>query len=290
MRECYKAASVHRLRIPTINDGPHDFKRLFQKWQSVQEHLPSLVRLDFSGCRFLRPNAIAFLGGMARSLELMGVCVDIDFVTIQENVRRTLDRNDFLASFGAEPYPWDGNSVPYCQYSYEEFDSIPDYLEDKWLGRGWVKISDSYKEEIISNTLEIYQNAFEHSNSPIGVVTCGQQFPNMKLLKLTVIDFGIGVPTNVRNFRNHPNMLSTDAFRWAFQKGHSTRKGFSGGDGLSILKSFVMDKQGKIEIYSHDGYAIFSEDGEDYRVIDSFFEGTLVNITVKCDIEVCTEF
>ncbi|MFG6105305.1 hypothetical protein U2F10_23825 [Leptothoe sp. EHU-05/26/07-4] len=287
MRECYNVTSVHRLRIPTINDGLRDFKRLFRQWQAVQEHLPSLVMLDFSGCRFLRPNAIAFLGGMARSLELKGICVDIDLESIQDDVRRTLDRNDFLTSFGEEPYPWGGNSVPYRQYSYKELDSIPEYLEGKWLGRGWLKISNHYKEEIISNTLEIYQNAFEHSDSQIGVVTCGQQFPNMELLKLTVIDFGVGVPENVRNFLNRPNMPSEDALQWAFEKGHSTRKGFSGGDGLSILKSFVMDKQGKIEIYSHDGYAIFSEDSEDYRVIDSYFEGTLVNITVKCDTKIC---
>lgn len=290
MRECYNATSVHRLHIPTINDGPSDFKRLFRKWQSIREQLPSSVLLDFSGCRFLRPNAIAFLGGMAQSLKLMGVCVDVDAQTIQDNVKRNLDRNDFLVPFGAKPYPWDGNTVPYRQYSYNKVHSIPEYLENQWLGRGDAKISDSYKNEIIGNTLEIFINAFDHGNSPIGVVTCGQKFPNLKELQLTVIDFGIGIPKNVKNFLDHSQITSAEALQWACTKGHSTRREIPGGLGLNTLKSFVMDNQGKIEIYSHNGYAIFNEDGEDYRVIDSFFEGTLVNITVKFDTKVCTDF
>jgi len=43
-------------------------------------------------------------------------------------------------------------------------------------------------------------------------------------------------------------------------------------------------KQGKIEIYSHDGYALIDESQELYQSSCTFFEGTLINITIKCDV------
>jgi hypothetical protein len=55
----------------------------------------------------------------------------------------------------------------------------------------------------------------------------------------------------------------------------------TGGSGLDLLKNFVKAKQGKIEIYSHHSSK------ELYQSIPTFFEGTLINITIRCDTNYC---
>lgn len=60
-------------------------------------------------------------------------------------------------------------------------------------------------------------------------------------------------------------------------------KEITGGIGLDILKQFVKLNGGKLEIFSHNGYAIIDQCNESYQVKKTFFKGTLVNITLKCD-------
>ncbi|MEO3706657.1 hypothetical protein AAFM79_19255 [Trichormus azollae HNT15244] len=55
----------------------------------------------------------------------------------------------------------------------------------------------------------------------------------------------------------------------------------TGGSGLDLLKNFVKAKHGKIEIYSHHSSK------ELYQSKPTFFEGTLINITIRCDTNYC---
>ena len=109
-------------------------------------------------------------------------------------------------------------------------------------------------------------------------------YPSRGELRLTIIDFGVGIPPNVRQFLNQPQKLAADALEWAFKLGNTTRANkVSGGTGLNTLKQFVKQKSGKIEVYSHDGYALITSEQEIYQRSPTFFQGTLINITVKCD-------
>lgn len=54
--------------IPTLNNNAWDFQQLFTIWSQMNDYFED-VRFDFSRCGFLRPNAVAFLGGLARRIE-----------------------------------------------------------------------------------------------------------------------------------------------------------------------------------------------------------------------------
>lgn len=195
-----------------------------------------------------------------------------------------LEQNGFTTAFGRGTGGWQGNSVPFREDPSSQPDEFITYLEDCWIGRDWVNVSPDMQDEIISAVAELYDNAFTHSASPIGVFSCGQRFPELNELKLTLIDFGVGIPANVRNYLGIDQVSAKSAMKWAFEIGHSTRREqIAGGLGLDTLKTFVKEKQGRIEIFSHNGYAIIDPNLEDYRNIATFFEGTLINITVKCD-------
>src|SRR5438094_3431457 len=130
-----------------------------------------------------------------------------------------------------------------------------------WLGRGWVNVSHRLRDAIVGNMAEVYLNAFEHARSPVGVFTCGQHFPGKQELNLTIVDFGVGIPSNVRLFKANefrPEQLpAAKCMEWAFQSGTSTRSETPGqgpcGLGLDLLRAFVQQNGGRLEMFINAG-------------------------------------
>jgi len=274
------------LDIPTINDNPGDFDRLFGLWDVVKDFSGD-VTFDFRLCSFLRPNAIAFLGGLARLIERRGYSAIFDWDTLNDPVKAILRQNGFASAFGyARALGFPGKSIPYREDIAQSNDII-DYLAYEWLGHGWVHVSDKLRNAIVGRVWEIYANAFLHAKSKIGVFSCGQFFWRMGLLKLAVIDFGVGIPLRVREFfKDHSSAKqfpATSCLRWAFEPGNSTIEGTGRGIGLDILKEFVHVNHGSLDIYSEDGYVRITHEKEQYIKGSGFFQGTAVNITIRCD-------
>lgn len=273
------------LSIPTINDySVADFDVLFNFWNQVNNDNLD-VTFEFSRCRFLRHNAVAFLGGLARLIEERHGTVTFDWSTLNNDwVSTNLAQNGFMAAFGHSSGPWPGNSIPYREDLHQDKAVLVDYLKTKWMGRGWVHVSERLMDAIVGRVWEIYANAFEHGQSSIGIFSCGQHYPIRHELKLTVVDFGVGIPSNVRIYASNPNIQADVALRWAFQRGTTTKpNGTSRGMGLDLLKEFVKLNKGKLEVFSHEGYAIIENQREEFMNRSTFFEGTLVNITFICD-------
>lgn len=270
-----------QIQVPTINDGLPDFDCLFQLWNQVNDDRLNIT-FTFERCKFLRQNAVAFLGGLARLIEGRGGKVTFDWNSLQGTIKTNLSKNGFMHAFNGGYQPWIGNSIPYR----EDYDQthVPNYLTEDWLGRGWITISPDLTTDIVSTVAEIYANAFEHGQSAIGVFSCGQYYPKLKELKLTTIDFGVGIPSNIRFYNQKDNLSASEALGWAFSRGNTTKKeNVSRGLGLDLLSEFVIINKGTLEIFSHDGYVLVDTKQKRFEDRRQFFEGTLVNITLKCD-------
>jgi hypothetical protein len=280
------------IQIPTLNDEPSDFSQLFEIWSEVNDYFED-IRFDFSYCRFLRPNAVAFLGGLARLIESRMGTVTFDWNTLRNSwVKSTIRQNGFAYAFGDATAPRDGSSIPYREDKTIDMNGIMDYLTYNWIGKGWVHVSRKLRDAIAGRMWEIYNNAFEHSGTKIGVFSCGQYYRQQKHLVLSAVDFGRGIPVNVRSFfRQHTgdevrvSKLSDAAcLEWAFERGNSTCTGsVARGLGLDLLKQFIRLNEGKLEMYSNDGYAVIDKDGERFENRELAFEGTVVHITLRCD-------
>jgi len=276
------------LSIPRLNDSTADFEQLFSLWSQVNDYFED-IRFDFSGCDFLRPNAVAHLGGLARLIESRLRTVVFDWDTLRNNaVMTNLCQNGFARAFGYPSPGWTGNSSPYREDRSRDVNGIMDYLGLSWLGRGWVHVSRRLRDAIVGRMWEIYNNAFEHSGSEIGVSSCGQHFPTHNELVLSVVDFGQGIPAKVRKFLSSDpraeQLTAAGCLRWAFQRGTTTKpKEEPGGLGLDLLKEFVRINQGKLEVYSNEGYALIDKDDERFTNRTTSFEGTVFHITLRCD-------
>jgi hypothetical protein len=277
------------LYVSDIDGEDRSVTKLFEWFQQIKQiqALP-LEKLDFvvdfRYCQFINHVGVAFLGGLARWIESHGGRIQFDWNTLTPKIQMNLGQSGFLESFGVTIGSWEGNSIPYrCDLTHHE-QAIGQYLRDDWLGRGWVNVSPGVRDTIAGQTAEIYLNAFEHSQSPIGVFSCGQHYPKQGRLELTVIDFGIGIPDNVRSLPQNCWMTSSEAIDWAFQDGTSTKDETIGrGVGLNLLQSFVSSNQGDLRVFSGDGCAIIKDNEGRYKDKCTSFQGTLVNIVLLCD-------
>jgi len=276
------------VQIPTLNDSRYGFEQLFDIWSQVNGYFED-VRFDFARCSFLRPNAVAFLGGLARLVVSREGTAVFDWSTLHDSaVMMNLRQNRFAGIFGLPSSGWSGNSIPYREDKVPSANGIMDYLADDWLGRGWVQVSQRLRDAIVGRMWEIYANAFEHAGSEIGVFSCGQHFPRTNELVLSVVDFGQGIVANVRNFLSRDpraeKLTAASCLRWAFQRGTTTRpNGMARGVGLDLLKDFIRLNHGKLEAYSNEGYAIVDQGGERFANLPMSFEGTVFHITLQCD-------
>jgi hypothetical protein len=211
-----------------------------------------------------------------------------DWTTLDPKIRNNLDRNGFLKSFGHEQQLPTGNAIPYFCHTHIDKPSIHDYLSQQWLGRGWLDISDPLKNVIIGKVMELYNNAFQHSQSLIGLVMCGQRYSQRGRLHLTLADFGRGIPQTVRSLPENANLSSIDALKWALAEGNSTSDADISGFGLSVLCSFLLDNQGELKIFSNDGYLRIKAGKIEYAQHKVNFSGTLIDLDIQCDKSVYT--
>ncbi|WP_217360017.1 hypothetical protein [Anabaena sp. UHCC 0253] len=274
------------LYVDTIRDYPRHVEMLLKDWYEILQLPEDCLELiiDFHYCTFLGHIGVAFLGGIVRLFEYRGGKVKFLWDTLIEKIRVNLAQNGFLYDFGYNQKPWDGNSVPYRSDTQHDPIAIADYLGYKWLGKGWVNISSGLQNAIAGKVVEIYFNAFEHSNSPIGVFSCGQHYTTSGTLQLTVVDFGIGISNSVRTLPENAAMTSIEALEWAFKPGNSTKqRGVRQGEGLHILQEFVQKNHGNLMIFSNDSYVNIGDNRVKYENICTNFSGTLVNIAFRCD-------
>lgn len=269
------------------NDGHFCYSKLFDTSQAISRIPDNKLKIviDFNYCTFLDHLGVAFLGGLIHLIRERQGKVTFNWHTLSPKIRMNLAQNGFLQEFSGEIEPWQGNSMPF-RYDIDLIsrdDGILPYLEDQWLGRNWINISDQLKQAIISNLAEIYTNAFDHSQSAIGVFSCGQHYPKEKRLELSAIDFGVGIASNVRSLPGHDNMSTEEALKWAFQPGNSTKRDISRGNGLAILNNFISQNQGILTLCTNDGCIKIFDDMIEYTDIHKPFLGTLVNITLQCD-------
>ena len=169
------------LSIHTINEDIRDYQYLFQLWETLNRDSLEVI-FDFSRCGFLRQNAIAFLGGLIRLVDHRGGTAHINRDSLRDDVRRNLTRQGFLSVFGDSVSSWDGNSIPYREDRDRNKTRLMQYLKNMWLGRGWIDVSKRAQDAIVGNVSEIYDNAFEHGQSPIGLFSCGQYDPRLQRL------------------------------------------------------------------------------------------------------------
>jgi len=272
------------LRVPTSNHDPRTYERFFKLYADAMAAADrdSAIELDFTGCIFLHQHAVAFLGGLIRTLQDRGCTIGARLKSINPTVQQNLKKNGFMKAMGLQQVAGGRNTIPFREDAARDDTSYLGYLRDAWLGRGWVNVTDRVADAIANAVWETYTNAFEHGQSKVGVFSCGQFYPTNKEIALAFVDFGMGIPSSVRTVTEASGLGDGEAIDWAFARGNTSKPG-NRGVGLDILRSFVELNRGYMDVVSHRGHLRISETGAQTLIRNHGFPGTVFNITFKAD-------
>jgi len=284
---------MRRLYVPRLNDGPDDFDTLFTLYEIVRTASEPIL-LSFDGCDFLRQNAVAFLGGLLATARFAGRTVLLDEASMPEPVRRNLLKNRFLDEEGRSDQWYSDNVVPYRQDLLVDWPRrvklLMQHLSTHLFSKNWVRMSPAVERDVASAITELYLNAFEHSRSEAGVFTCGQYYPTIGQAGLAIIDFGVGIPSTVREYRSRRQGIppaavsSIEALEWALASGTSTKDhDYPRGNGLDTVTAFLRANHGQLDIYSHDAAVHVDKSGPHYGTTATSFPGTAINLLLQCD-------
>lgn len=171
---------------------------------------------------------------------------------------------------------------------FNYFKNLEDTLDtvEQILDTAPVKLEQDLRNLLCSRITEIFSNAFEHGNSPIGVFCCGY-INDSSDFSFSVYDAGIGICANVNNYLKK-DLSYAESLKWAFSQGNSTLNGivdYPRGAGLNLLESFVKANKGKIYLTSQGGYCTIDEKERNFYNLSEPIMGTLFSMNIKADNE-----
>lgn len=130
------------------------------------------------------------------------------------------------------------------------------------LGKSWLAVlsfsgmSEGLLKRFWRSIFEIFSNAVVHSETELGIFSCGQFFPGGKQINFMMADLGIGFRENIRR-HTELDLPAADAIEWATQGNNTTkseRDNVPGGLGLKLICEFIDLNGGCVRIVSDVGY------------------------------------
>jgi len=268
--------------LPTIKSEKNGFAHLAELAAETDEVYNSVVELDFSRCGFFDANMAAPLAAVLTLLSVERFN-RVEIVNIQTAIKNILCKNRFLVPYGYDPV-LDANqtALPFIRLQLKDENSFADYLNKHLNGKGIPRMTKAMGKMFRQSVFEVFQNVVIHSGSELGVFICGQFYPQVQRLDLTIADAGIGIRTNVRRYLQNNKLSSVAALKWALQAGNTTKTGTQpGGVGLKFLKDFIELNRGKIQIASRYGFYEYNNGAESFSKLTADLTGTAVNLEIN---------
>jgi anti-anti-sigma regulatory factor len=150
-----------------------------------------------------------------------------------------------------------------------------------WLCRN-LNVNDDRLPSIRTLVKEIFNNIADHSTCNTGFIHV-QHYPNIRQIRLTVSDFGQGIPSTMR--RSFGYMKDSEAIFKACQEGVTSKsKPTNMGAGLNYVIDVVLFNQGRLAIHSYNGgLNCVIQNGKQKRspfAGNGTYPGTLLDITL----------
>lgn len=268
-----------------LNNNKYSYDKLIELYHTLNALNQQKVILDFSNVTFLAANLLAVLG----------CCVEntvtkrnhkIALRNIHPKIKTIMQKNGFNKYF-----TWDSiHDVYHNTMSYEIFKSTTEHLVDfeRYLllnvfSRNNLPIMNSaYKNSIIDNFLEMFNNVIDHANSS-HVYVCGQFYPKSMNLCFSIVDIGTTIKENVTSYLSATSMNSpSSSLEWAIIPGNSTKAMEApGGLGFSTLLDFLKHNNGSFLLISDKEIYELQANKECFNILALPFPGTIVTITIN---------
>ncbi len=263
-----------------INNIQNDFDSYNQLVNLYAQNKNSMftgINVNLSG--WFSANICSMLGAILTKFQ-----DDLNMVGIDAgDSKNILERNGFLSFFGHEKVPdYNNTTIPYKVLSIKDDRYFHNYVFREFIGKlALLNMTNALKKKLTESIYEIFINAKMHSKTE-KIFVCGQFFPKKHKIEFMITDIGLGIK-NVVNRAFNVNLSATQAIKWAILDKNTTKKGVSGGIGLSLLHEFIKMNKGRVQIVSNEGFWQLDNANITTNSFDNEFPGTMVNISVRTD-------
>lgn len=271
------------LKVPSSQKAD-DWFRFIRESLAITEEINLLI-VDFNEVKFMDTDDFVVLACLIESFYIKGC--DIKFIGGTEGFNNHLFNIKFKKywkkGFGRDKFTLSYNQTTLCLWKISENMIYSYSMYARQYFEKFAKNKDLIP--LASNMDEVFNNIFDHSKSFVTGYIITQYYPKNNKLSFSVCDFGIGIPTSIKesNITKH----KTDFEDWkAILK--SLEKGFSinstprnRGFGLNNILEFTENSNGKLLIISNNGI-VEKKAGEMYRTGNSGFNfsGTLIKVEI----------
>ncbi len=262
-------------RLSNCQTDARTFAAFADIFASAQTHETAIFPIDCSALTFCNGNLSAALSGIHRQLLRHGR--GLSFLNLKPAVRSVL--ND-AGLFGAALQRQRPSVIPLEHFQAGESSRFDLYTKKGLENKGLPAMSAALEQHFFTGIHELFTNFEIHSQSAIGASICGQLFPRMGRVEVTLVDHGIGIPAKImeRGFATSAHA----AIAWAMTGANTTREGdVPGGLGLKVLREFISLNGGELTIASHRGFWREAGGRVDMRPMQNPFPGTAVTIVVN---------
>ena len=206
----------------------------------------------------------------------------IRLTNIPKQVAKILSKNGFLSNYGREKkQDRHGTTIEYKRFEPKDGRYFGSYIETHLKGKGIPQMSSALLKKFRESIFEIFSNAVIHSETKLGIFSCGQFFPSKHRLDFSIADLGLGIQENLKQKANL-ELSAVEAINWAMKGRNTTKKGpIPGGLGLKLLRDFIEINKGRIQIVSDLAYWEFTEGAVSTKEFSTPFTGTAVNIEIN---------
>ena len=262
-----------------IHHNLHGFRALVSFYADAVAS-SSATEADMGETRWIDADMCAPFGALIYTLIQQRIAVKL--INMHHNVREILFKNGFLSSHGDDKVldTWD-TTITCRRFNVSDEVIFSSYISQEFVGhRGLPKMSTELRKAFSQSVSEVFNNAVLHSQTQLGVFSCGQYFPNKDRLDFTIADMGIGIRQNIKNYTGD-DYSPVDAINWATEGNSTKTSGRPGGMGLKFLCNFLDMNKGCVRIVSDSGYWQRNSGKITIGVLPHPFPGTVVNLEVN---------
>ncbi len=268
------------IKLQDIRSDLDGFTKLTKLAQEVKGCSFATIEVDMSATSWFEANMSAPLGVLfARWTDELNT---VQPVALRPDVEAILTKNRFLVGYG-HPGQFDtyGTVIPFRRFQPDDSRYFVSYVNKHLAGKGIPKMSERLGRHFNDSLLEIFVNCAMHSETKLGIFSCGQFFPKQHRFDFCVADAGIGFRRKIRKELGL-TLNSDKAIQWALEEGNTTKTGsVPGGLGLKLLREFVCQNKGRIQIVSDRGFWEYGPDNETVKRMEQPFPGTVVNLEIN---------
>ena len=273
--------NIYKLEIPKIVEtNVKGYEFIASVFIAISTQQLRRVLIDFEDCIRFDGNLASALGAILDKLVSNGYEIWLTSPK-SEKVRKILSMNHFLRAWKIETQIEDKEDfIPYSRFEKEDSNSFKDYIDGQLMKKKRFPIHTALAgEKIVESIFEIYANAIMHGDTKY-VYSCGEYQESNHILNMTIVDCGITICENVNSFKKIKglNCLNdVEAIIWAFEEGNTT-KPETGGLGLALLKEFIKQNNGALQVVSSRGMVSIQSDKMEQNLLRTSFPGTIVNM------------